>query len=172
MSSDSVIRWFESSYPSHLCTILAYKTPKPCIFLYFDCPDFLKLGKNLGKLFGVNFYETRSEVPASRLVMAGKFVFSISSKLRLGKFLQVVHLFGFMQLKIFRVVRVDGGRDRAAQRVSRPDADDLGVHAALLATADERVPKLVRVMMREQPLHACCHRVDVRPLGFLKVDVG
>ena len=42
--SDSVIRWFESSYPSHLCTILTYKTPKPCIFLYFSPSIFCDWG--------------------------------------------------------------------------------------------------------------------------------
>ena len=68
-------------------------------------------------------------------------------------------------------MRVYRGCDRAAQTMSRPDAHDLAGNAAFLATADEGMPQLVRVVVWQQPLHACGNRVEVGVLRFLKVDI-
>ena len=76
------------------------------------------------------------------------------------------------ELKFLRVVRVHCGGDRAAQRVARPDADDLACNAGLFTTADEGVAQLVRVVVRQQSLHARGNGVEVGVLRFLKVDIG
>ena len=73
---------------------------------------------------------------------AGFFVmFSLLQKCGLGKVLSVNYLFGLFELKFLRVVRVNSGSDRAAQRAPRPDADDLAQNACFLAAADECVPQ-------------------------------
>ena len=93
--------------------------------------DFLfpKLGKEMGKLFGLNFIfclAFQSVLPA----IAGFFVlFSLLQNIGLGKVLSVNYLFCFFELKFLRVVRVHRGGDRAAQTVPRPDAHDLAQNA-------------------------------------------
>ena len=56
--------------------------------------------------------------------------------------------------------------------MSRPDAYDLACDAALLATADKRVPQFVRVPFGQQPFHARGNRVEVGVLRLSEVDVG
>ena len=57
---------------------------------------------------------------------AGFFVmFSLLQKCGMGKVLSVNDLLRFFELKFLRIMRVNGGSDRAAQRVPRPNADDL-----------------------------------------------
>ena len=67
-------------------------------------------------------------------------------------------------------MRVHRGGYRAAQRVARPDADDLACNAGLFATADERVPQFVRMPFGQKPLHARGDRVEIGVFCFLKVD--
>ena len=126
----------------------------------------------MGKLFGRNFVFRPvflSVLPAK----AGSFaVFSLLQKCGLGKVLSINDLLRLFELKFLRVVRVNGGGDRAAQRVPRPDADDFAQNACLLAAADECVPKFVRVAFGKQPLHARGDGVEVGVLRFLKVDIG
>ena len=126
----------------------------------------------MGKLFGLNFVFRPvflSVLPA----IAGFFVmFSLLQKCGLGKDLSVNDLLRLFELKFLRVVRVNGGSDRAAQTVPRPDADDFAQNACLLAAADECVPKFVRVAFGQQPLHARGDGVEVGLLRFLKVDIG
>ena len=85
--------------------------------------------------------------------------------------MSVNYLFGFFELKFLRVVRVHRGGNRAAQTMPRPNAHDFAGHAALFATADKRMPQLVRVMVGQQPFHARGYRVEVGVLRFLKVDI-
>ena len=84
--------------------------------------------------------------------------------------MSVNYLLCLFELKFLRVVRVHCGGDRAAQRVARPDADDLACNAGLFTTADEGVAQLVRVVVGQQPLHARGNRVEVGAFRFLKVD--
>ena len=105
--------------------------------------------------------------------IAGIFaVFSLLQKYGLGKVLSVNDLLRLFELKFLRVMRVNGGGDRAAQRVPRPDADDLAQNACLLAAAYKGVPKFMRVTFGQQPLHARGDGVEVGLLRFLKVDIG
>ena len=99
-------------------------------------------------------------------------MFSLLQKCGLGKVLSVNDLFGFSELKLLRIMCVNGGGDRAAQRVPRPDADDLAQNACLFTAADKCVPQLMRVAFGQQPLHARGDGVEVGVLRFLKVDIG
>ena len=125
----------------------------------------------LRDLFGLNFVFR----PAFRPVLpayAGFFVLLLLfQKIGLGKLLSVNYLLCLFELKFLRVVRVHCGGDRAAQRVARPDADDLACYAGLFTTADEGVAQLVRVVVRQQSLHARRNSVEVGVLRFLKVDI-
>ena len=104
--------------------------------------------------------------------IAGFFVmFSLLQKSGLGKVLSVNDLLRLFELKFLRVVRVNRGGDRAAQRVPRPDADDLAQNACLLAAAYKGVPKFMRVAFGQQPLHARGDGVEVGLLRFFKVDM-
>ena len=133
---------------------------------------FPKLGKEMGKLFGLNFvfrFVFQPVLPA----YAGIFVlFLLFQKIGLGKLLSVNYLFGFFELKFFRVVRVHRRGYRAAQTMPRPDAHDLAGNATFLATAYKRMPQFVRVVVGQQPLHARGYSVEVGVLRFLKVDIG
>lgn len=133
---------------------------------------FPKLGKEMGKLFGLNFVFCPvflSVLPA----IAGFFVmFSLLQKCGLGKDLSVNDLLRLFELKFLRVVRVNGGSDRAAQTVPRPDADDFAQNACLLAAADEGMPQLMRVAFGQQPLHARGDGVEVGVFCPLEVDIG
>ena len=53
----------------------------------------------------------------------------------------------------------------------RPDAHDLAGNATFLATADKRMPQFVRMVVRQQPLHARGYRVEVGVFRPLKVDI-
>ena len=94
---------------------------------YFTLPQIgeMFVGKEMGKLFGSNFVFR----PAFQPVLpaeAGVFVvFSLLQKSGLGKVLSVNDLLRLFELKFLRVVRVNGGGDRATQTMPRPDADDL-----------------------------------------------
>ena len=125
----------------HLNTIYGF-----CFIWLFSL--FPKLGKEMGKLFGLNFVFRPvflSVLPA----IAGFFVmFSLLQKCGLGKDLSVNDLLRLFELKFLRVVRVNGGSDRAAQRVPRPDAHDFTRHAALAAAGDECVAKFMGVSFR------------------------
>ena len=126
----------------------------------------------LRDLFGSNFDFCSAFQPILPAI-AGSFVlFSLLQKCGLGKVLSVNDLLRLFELKFLRVVRVNGGGDRAAQRVPRPDADDLARNACLLAAAYKGVPKFMRVAFGQQPLHARGNRVEVGVLCFLKVDIG
>lgn len=85
--------------------------------------------------------------------------------------MSVNDLLRLFELKFLRVVRVNGGSDRAAQTVPRPDADDFAQNACLLAAADEGMPQLMRVAFGQQPLHARGDGVEVGVLCFLEVDI-
>ena len=132
---------------------------------------FPKLGKEMGKLFGLNFvfcFVFQPVLPA----YAGFFVLLLLfQKIGLGKLLSINYLFGFFHLKFLRVVRVYRGGDRAAQTVSRPNTHDFACNAGLFATADKCVPQFVRVVVGQQPLHARRYSVEVGVLRFLKVDI-
>ena len=132
---------------------------------------FPKLGKEMGKLFGLNFvfcFVFQPVLPA----YAGFFVlFLLFQKIGLGKLLSVNYLFGFFELKFLRIMRVDGGSDRAAQTMPRPNAHDLACNAGLFATADEGMSQFVRVVIGQQPLHSRGYRVEIGVLRFLKVDI-
>lgn len=105
--------------------------------------------------------------------IAGVFaVFSLLQKCGLGKDLSVNDLLRLFELKFLRVVRVNGGSDRAAQTVPRPDADDFAQNACLLAAADEGMPQLMRVAFGQQPLHARGDGVEVGVFCPLEVDIG
>ena len=67
---------------------------------------------------------------------------------------------------------VDGRCDRPAQGVPRPNTDKLARDAALLASADKRVPQLVQMVPGEDALHSRLQSVQVHPLCPLKVDIG
>ncbi len=86
---------------------------------------FPKLGKEMGKLFGLNFvfcFVFQPVLPA----YAGFFVlFLLFQKIGLGKLLSVNYLFGFFELKFLRIVRVHRRGYRASQTMPRPDAHDL-----------------------------------------------
>ena len=133
---------------------------------------FPKLGKEMGKLFGLNFVFRPvflSVLPA----IAGFFVmFSLLQKCGLGKDLSVNDLLRLFELKFLRVVRVNGGSDRAAQTVPRPDADDLAQNTCLFASAYKGMPQLMGVAFGQQPFHARGDGVEVGLLRFLKVDIG
>ena len=126
----------------------------------------------MGKLFGLNFVSRPvflSVLPA----IAGFFVmFSLLQKCGLGKDLSVNDLLRLFELKFLRVVRVNGGSDRAAQTVPRPDADDFAQNACLLAAADEGMPQLMRVAFGQQPLHARGDGVEVGVFCPFEVDIG
>ena len=126
----------------------------------------------MGKLFGLNFVFRPvflSVLPA----IAGFFVmFSLLQKCGLGKDLSVNDLLRLFELKFLRVVRVHRGSDRAAQRVSCPNADDLACNSSLFATADKRMPQFVRVVVGQQPLHARGDGVEVGVFCPLEVDIG
>ncbi len=126
----------------------------------------------MGKLFGRNFVFRPvflSVLPAE----AGRFVlFSLLQKCGLGKVLSVNDLLRLFELKFLRVMRVNGGGDRAAQTMPRPDADDLAGNAAFLATADEGMPQLVRVAFGHQPFHARGDGVEVCVFCPFEVDIG
>ena len=125
----------------------------------------------MGKLFGLNFVFRPvflSVLPA----IAGFFVmFSLLQKSGLGKVLSVNDLLRLFELKFLRVMRVNGGGDRAAQRVPRPDADDLAQNACLFTAADKGMSKFVRVAFGQQPLHARGDGVEVGVLRFLELDI-
>ena len=92
--------------------------------------------------------------------------------MRLGKVSSVNYFFGFFELKFIRKMGVDRRRDRARQAVPRPDAHDLALDPALAASADERMPKFMRVTLGQQPLHARRDRVEIGSFCSLKVDEG
>ena len=110
-----------------------------------------------------------SVLPAEAGIFA---VFSLLQKYGLGKVLSVNYFFRFFELKFLRVVRVNGGGDRAAQRVPRPDADDLAQNACFFAAAYKGMPKFMRVAFGQQPLHARGDGVEVGVLCPLKVNIG
>ena len=125
--SDSVIRWFESSYPSHRYHILykEYASKYNIWFLfymaYFTLPQF---GERIGETFRSNF----CPLPYSFLISpakAGVFVCFLSfSKIGLGKFLSINYFFGFFELKFVRIMCIHRRRNCAAQTVSSPYAHD------------------------------------------------
>lgn len=142
-ASDSVIRWFESSYPSQLYHILY----KECAseyniwFLFYMAIFTLsQIGERNGETFRTEFCFSprfQSVLPA----IAGFFVlFLLFQKIGLGKVLSVNDLLRFFELKFLRVMRVHRGSDRAAQRVPRPDADDLAQNTCLFASAYKGMP--------------------------------
>ena len=108
---------------------------------------FPKLGKEMGKFFGLNFVFC----PAFQPVLpayAGFFVlFLLFQKIGLGKLLSVNYLLCLFELKFLRVVRVHRRGYRAAQTMPCPDAHDLACNAGLFTTADEGVSELVRVVV-------------------------
>ena len=123
-------------------------------------------------LFGSNFVFCSAYQPVFP-AYAGVFgLFFLFQKIGLGKLLSVNDLLRLFELKFLRVVRVNGGSDRAAQTVPRPDADDFAGNTAFLATADEGIPQLVRVVVGQQPLHARGNCVEVGVLRFFTVDIG
>ncbi len=134
---------------------------------YFLLPQ---IGERNGETFRIEF----CCCPAFQPVLpayAGFFVLLLLfQKIGLGKLLSVNYLLCLFELKFLRIVRVNRGGDRAAQTVSRPDADDLACNAGLFTTADEGVAQLVRVVVGQQPLHARGNRVEVGAFRFLKVD--
>lgn len=102
---------------------------------------FPKLGKELGKLFGRNFVFRPVFLPVLP-AEAGIFaMFLLLQKYGLGKLLSVNYFFRLFELKFLRVLRVNGGSDRTAQRVPRPDADDLAQNACLFASAYKGMPQ-------------------------------
>ena len=84
-----------------------------------------QIGERNGETFRIEFcFLPRFSACFAR--NSGLFCFILLfQKIGLGKLLSINYLFGFFELKFLRVVRVNGGGDRAAQRVPRPDADDL-----------------------------------------------
>ena len=86
--------------------------------------------------------------------------------------MSVNDLLRLFELKFLRVVRVNGGSDRAAQTMPRPDADDFACNACLLAAADKGVPQFMRVAFGQQPFHARGDGVEVGVFCPLKVDIG
>ena len=98
-------------------------------------------------------------------------MFSLLQKCGLGKVLSVDDLLRLFELKVLRVVRVNGGSDRAAQTMPRPDADDLAQNACLFASADERVSQFMRVAFGQQPFHARGDGVEVGALCPLEVNI-
>ena len=88
----------------------------------FTLPQF-------GEMFGETFRTEFCFLPRFFACFArgsGQFVlFSLLQKYGLGKLLSVNDLLRLFELKFLRIMRVNSGGDRAAQRVPRPDADDL-----------------------------------------------
>ena len=136
---------------------------------YFTLPQF---GERIGETFRTEFCFSprfQSVLPA----IAGFFVlFLLFQKIGLGKVLSVNDLLRFFELKFLRVMRVHRGSDRAAQRVPRPDADDLAQNTCLFASAYKGMPQLMGVAFGQQPFHARGDGVEVGLLRFLKVDIG
>ena len=136
------------------------------------CFPLPQIGERNGETFRIEFYFLH-RFSACFARISGLFCFILAfSKIGLGKLLSVNYLLCLFELKFLRVVRVHCGGDRAAQRVARPDADDLACNAGFFTTADEGVAQLVRVVVGQQPLHARGNRVEVGVLCFLKVDIG
>ena len=135
----------------------------------FTLPQF-------GEMFGETFRTEFCFLPRFFACFArgsGQFVlFSLLEKYGLGKLLSVNYLFGFFELKFVRIMRIYRRRDCAAQTMPCPNTHDFACNAGLFAAADKRVPQLVRVMVRQQPLHARGYRVEVGVLRFLEVDIG
>ena len=136
---------------------------------YFPLPQ---IGERNGETFRIEFcFLPRFSACFAR--NSGLFCFILLfQKIGLGKVLSVNDLLRLFELKFLRVVRVNGGGDRAAQRMPRPDAHDLACNAGLFTTADEGVSQLVRVVVGQQPLHARGYRVEVGVLRFFKVNIG
>ena len=89
---------------------------------YFTLPQ---IGEMFGETIRIKFCFSPRFLPVLP-AEAGIFaMFLLLQKCGLGKVLSVDDLFRLFELKFLRVVRVNGGSDRAAQRVPRPDADDL-----------------------------------------------
>lgn len=68
-------------------------------------------------------------------------------------------------------MRINGCRYRTRQRMSRPNAYDFTRNTALFAPAYKRMPQLVGVMIREQPLHSCLQSVQIYILCLFKIDI-
>ena len=133
---------------------------------------FPKLGKEMGKLFGLNFIFCTAFQPVLP-AYAGFFVlFLLFQKIGLAKLLSINYLFGFFELKFVRIMRVHRGGDRAAQTMPSPDTHDFACNAGLFATTDKRMPQFVQMPLGQKPLHARGYRVEVGVLRFLKVDIG
>ena len=95
-------------------------------------------------LFGRNFVFRPvflSVLPAEAGIFA---VFSLFQKCGLGKVLSVNDLLRLFELKFLRIMRVNGGGDRTAQRVPRPDADDFAQNACFLAATYKGVLNQVK----------------------------
>ena len=134
---------------------------------YFTLPQF---GERIGETFRTEFCFSprfQSVLPA----IAGFFVlFLLFQKIGLGKVLSVNDLLRFFELKFLRVMRVHRGSDRAAQRVPRPDADDLAQNTCLFASAYKGMPQLMGVAFGQKPLHTRGDRVEIGVFCFLKVN--
>ena len=104
------------------------------------CFPLPQIGERNGETFRIEFcFLPRFSACFARV--SGLFCFILLfQKCGLGKLLSVNYLFGFFELKFLRIMRVDGGSDRAAQTVPRPDAHDLACNAGLFATADKGMP--------------------------------
>lgn len=68
-------------------------------------------------------------------------------------------------------MRINGCRYRTRQRMSRPNTDYFARNAALFAPAYKRMPQLVGVMIREQPLHSRLQSVQIYVLCLFKIDI-
>ena len=97
-ASDSVIRWFESSYPSHRYHIL-YKIEQIkyniWFLFYMACFPLPQIGERNGETFRIEFYFLH-RFSACFARISGLFCFILAfSKIGLGKLLSVKYLFGF-----------------------------------------------------------------------------
>lgn len=136
------------------------------------CFPLPQIGERNGETFRIDFIFRPAFQPVSP-AYAGFFVLLLLfQKIGLGKLLSVNYLFGFFELKFFRVVCVHRGGDCTAQTMPRPNAHDLACNAGLFATTDEGVPQLVRVVVGQQSLHARGNGVEVGVLCPLEVDEG
>ena len=114
------------------------------IWLIFFFP---RLGKEMGKLFGLNFVFLPAFQPVLPAIAGFFALFCFFKKIGLGKLLSVIYLLCLFELKFLRVVRVHRGGDRTAQTMPCPDAHDFACNAGLFATANEGVAQLVRVVV-------------------------
>ena len=121
--SDSVIRWFESSYPSHwryiLCNIVCIYTRYSVLFIAYKL-----LCRKLWGSCGVNCGVKQAE---NKPRECGLFLFYLSQILRLSKF--VVYFLSLVVEVFFGVVGIapihGGGLDVSVKGMPRPEHDRL-----------------------------------------------